>query len=97
MSPINPDSVTSHEREALGAVAQKMLDVDYNGDISPYTDQIVEILAGVVAGNPQLREVVEGFKEQATRWNIAAWAEDPAAKLSDGPWHQFAERLEELI
>lgn len=86
--------LTPEQRELTGAVVEKVEEVDWNGDITPYIDGIVSVIGGLVAQDPKFREFTEVIHNQASKWSVAAWAEQIVPTIADSGWSRLCDRLE---
>lgn len=89
--------LTPEERELTGAVVQKVREVDWNGDITPFIDAIVSVIDGLVAQDPKFTEFAEAIHDQAVSWSLAAWSEDLVENIADSGWTQLSDRLKPFI
>lgn len=89
--------LTPEQRELTGAVVEKVQEVDWNGDITPYIDSIVSVIDGLVSQDPKFGEFAEVIHDQATKWSIAAWSENLVLNIADSGWSQLSDRLKQFI
>lgn len=89
--------LTLEQRELTGAVVEKVQEVDWNGDITPYIDSIVSVIGGLVAQDSKFVEFAEAIHNQATKWSIAAWSENLVPSIADSGWSQLSDRLAQFI
>lgn len=89
--------LTREERELTGAVVQKVQEVGWNGDITPFIDAIVSVVDELVTKDPKFTEFAEAIHGQAVNWSLAAWSEDLVEKIADSGWSQLCHRLEPFI
>ncbi len=89
--------ITPEQRELTGAVVEKVQEVDWSGDITPYIDSIVSVISGLVAQDPKFAEFAEVIHDQATKWSIAAWSENLVPSIADSGWSHLSDRLKQFI
>ncbi|WP_156762104.1 hypothetical protein [Microbacterium karelineae] len=84
--------LTPSQRERTGAIVAKVEEVDWNGDITPYVDDIVSIISQLIDEDPALVEFADVIRDQAAKWSIAAWSEN--IELSG--WGTLSDRLGQI-
>jgi hypothetical protein len=89
--------LTPEQRELTGAVVEKVREVDWNGDITPFIDSIVSVIGGLIAQDPKFTEFAGVIHDQATKWSIAAWSDNLVPNIADSGWSQLSDRLEKFI
>lgn len=89
--------MTPEQRELTGAVVEKIQEVDWDGDITPFIDSIVSAIGGLVEQDLKFAEFAEVIHGQATKWSIAAWSENLVPSIADSGWSQLSDRLKQFI
>jgi hypothetical protein len=89
--------LTPEQRDLTGAVASKVQELGWDGDVTPFVDRIVSIIEGLVAEDPKFVEFAQVIYDQASKWAIAAWSEQLVVNMDDSGWGQLSNRLERLI
>lgn len=89
--------LTPEQRDLTSAVASKVQETGWDGDIAPFVDRIVSIIEGLVAEDPKFVEFAQVIYDQATKWTIAAWSERLVVNMDDSGWGQLSNRLKPLV
>lgn len=89
--------LTAEQRELTGAVASKVQELGWDGDVTPFVDRMVSIIEGLVAEDSKFVEFAQVIRDQASKWAIAAWSEQLVVNIGDSGWSQLSDRLERLI
>ena len=84
---------TPAQLELTNAVVQRVNTVDWNGNIDPYVDEIVDTIERLLAMDAARVDFVEAIKNQAVQWSLAAWGDGVALTVADSGWSRLADRL----
>lgn len=83
--------------ELTGAVVARVTAVDWDGDITPYIDEIVHSAESLIALDPERTDFITVIRDQAVKWSIAAWAEEVVSDMGDSGWSKLADRLAPFV
>jgi hypothetical protein len=89
--------ITPEQRKITGAVVERVQQTDWDGDITPYIDDIVSSIDGLIAEDAGFAEFAEVIRDQAVKWSLAAWSEELVPGLSDSGWSKLADRLKPYV
>lgn len=90
-------NITQEQRALTGAIVEKVQDVDWDGDITPFIENIVSVIANLVGQDPGFAAFAQDIHDQAVKWALAAWSENLVTTLADSGWSKLSAHLKQFI